>query len=234
MKDVTDATFAVDVIERSRTVPVVVDLWATWCGPCVTLSPIIEKVIDETRGAVELAKVDVDANPQIASAFQVQSIPAVFALKDAQVVDSFVGALPEAAVREFVARLAPGATLVDQLVEVGDEASLREALALDPANADAAVALGDFLRQEDRLDEAEAVLAPFSTVLGAKTVLARVRLQRAGVSLEGDVDLMLEQLLEQASASEEARGHLLDVLDALGPDDPRYVSFRRRLASRLY
>jgi putative thioredoxin len=234
VKDVTDATFATDVIERSRTVPVVVDLWATWCGPCVTLSPIIEKVIDETRGAVELAKVDVDANPQIASAFQVQSIPAVFALRDAKVVDSFVGALPEAAVREFVERLAPGASVVDELVQAGDEASLREALALDATNTDAAVALGDFLRREDRLDEAQAVLEPFATVLEAKTVLARVRLQRAGVTLDGDVDLMLEQLLEQAAASEEAKGHLLDVLDALGPEDPRYVSFRRRLASRLY
>lgn len=234
MKDVTDATFATDVIERSRSVPVVVDLWATWCGPCVTLSPIIEKVIDETRGAVELAKVDVDANPQIAAAFQVQSIPAVFALKDAKVVDSFVGALPEAAVREFVERLAPGASVVDQLVEAGDEASLREALARDATNIDAAVALGDFLLREDRLDEAQSVLEPFATVLAAKTLLARIRLRRAGVTLGGDVDLMLEQLLEQASASEEAKGHLLDVLDALGPEDPRYVSFRRRLASRLY
>ena len=95
MKDVTDATFATDVIERSKTVPVVVDLWATWCGPCTTLSPIIEKVIDETSGAVELAKVDVDANPDISRAFQVQSIPAVFAIKDGAIVDSFVGALPE-------------------------------------------------------------------------------------------------------------------------------------------
>ncbi len=82
MKDVTDATFAIDVIERSKSVPVVVDLWADWCGPCTTLVPIIEKVVDETNGAVELAKVDVDANPEISAAFRVQSIPAVFAIKD--------------------------------------------------------------------------------------------------------------------------------------------------------
>ena len=94
MKDVTDATFAVDVIERSATVPVVVDLWAEWCGPCKTLGPIIEKVIQETNGAVELAKVDVDANPQVAQAFKVQSIPAVFAIHEGKIVDSFVGALP--------------------------------------------------------------------------------------------------------------------------------------------
>lgn len=234
MKDVTDATFETDVLERSRSVPVVVDLWAEWCGPCKTLGPIIEKVVDETHGAVELAKVDVDANPQIARAFQVQSIPAVFALRDAQIVDTFVGALPEAAVREFIERLAPGATLVDRLVDAGDEASLREALRLDPQNADAAIALGDFLARDGRLDEAEEVLTAFAHVLGAKTVLARVRLRRAGVSLDGDVDLMLEQLLEQAGTSEESKASLLDVLDALGPEDPRYVSFRRRLASRLY
>src|SRR5665213_3101011 len=100
VNDVTDATFATAVIERSKSVPVVVDL----------------------------AKVDIDTNPEIAQAFQVQSIPAVFALKDGQIVDTFVGALPEAALREFVERLAPGASLVDQLVEAGDEASLREAL----------------------------------------------------------------------------------------------------------
>lgn len=234
MKDVTDATFATDVIERSKTVPVVVDLWATWCGPCTTLSPIIEKVIDETSGAVELAKVDVDANPDISRAFQVQSIPAVFAIKDGAIVDSFVGALPESAVREFVERLAPGASIVDKLMDAGDEASLRAALELDPTNVDAVVALGDFLRREDRYDEAEALLTPIANVLAAKTVLARLRLQRSGVSLDGDLDLTLDHLLEQSASNEASKDQLIEVLDALGPEDPRYVSYRRRLASRLY
>ncbi|HEY5111476.1 MAG TPA: thioredoxin [Acidimicrobiales bacterium] len=234
VNDVTDATFATAVIERSKSVPVVVDLWAEWCGPCKTLGPLLEKIIEETGGAVELAKVDVDANPEISQAFQVQSIPAVFALKDGQIVDTFVGALPEAAVREFIERLAPGASIVDQLVEAGDEASLREALERDAANVEAAVALGDFLRQDDRLDEAEALLTPFAGVLDAKTVLARIRLQRSGLSLEGDLDLTLEHLLEQSSLSEESKAQLLEILDALGPGDARYVSYRRRLASRLY
>src|SRR2546421_5765708 len=123
--DVTDSTFETAVIERSAEVPVVVDLGAEWCGPCKTLGPILEKVIAETGGAVELAKVDVDANPQVASAFRVQSIPAVYALKDRQVVDHFIGALPEAKVRDFVARLAPTASEADLLVAKGDEASLR-------------------------------------------------------------------------------------------------------------
>src|ERR687890_536176 len=107
--DVTDATFPTEVVERSRSVPVVVDLWAQWCGPCRTLGPILEKVIDETDGKVLLAKVDVDSNRQVAEAFQVQGIPAVYALKDGAVVDGFVGAQPEANVREFVARLLPTA-----------------------------------------------------------------------------------------------------------------------------
>src|SRR5215211_3876687 len=98
MTDVTDATFQRDVLDRSAEVPVVVDLWAEWCGPCRTLGPIIERVVGETGGEVELAKVDVDHNPQVSAAFAVQSIPAVFAIHKGKVVDSFVGALPEPAV----------------------------------------------------------------------------------------------------------------------------------------
>ncbi len=234
MIDVTDATFASAVIERSKSVPVVVDLWAEWCGPCKTLGPILEKVVGETNGAVELAKVDVDANPQVSQAFGVQSIPAVFALREGKIVDSFVGALPESAVREFVEKLAPGASQVDHLLAEGDEASLRSALELDESNVEAAVALGELLRTSDRLDEAESLLAPFEHTVAAKTVLARIRLERSGVSLDTDVELTLEHLLEQSGGNAQARASLLEMLDALGPDDPRYVTFRRRLASRLY
>lgn len=234
MHDVTDATFAELVMERSMTVPVVVDLWADWCGPCKTLGPIIEKVIEETNGAVALAKVDVDANQQVAQAFGVQSIPAVFAIVEGKIVDSFVGALPEPAVRDFVEKLAPGASSLDHRLDETDEASLREALSADEKNVEAAVALGDLLRQSDRLDEAEQVLAPFSHVVAAKTVLARLALQRSGISLEGDLDGALDHLLEQANGENSAKDSLLEILDALGPEDPRYVSYRRRLASRLY
>src|SRR5438045_9759765 len=91
MIEVTDETFEVDVLERSKQVPVVVDLWAPWCGPCRTLGPIIEKVVDATEGKVELVKVNVDENPRVSSTFQVQSIPAVYAIKDGKVVDGFIG-----------------------------------------------------------------------------------------------------------------------------------------------
>ena len=128
--DVTDASFETDVLERSLSATVVVDLWASWCGPCRVLGPILEKVVAETPG-VELVKIDVDANPRSAATFQVQSIPAVYAIRDRKVVDSFVGALPEPALRQWIAGLNPAPSEVDRLVAAGDEASLRQALELD-------------------------------------------------------------------------------------------------------
>src|SRR4030088_1466781 len=129
MIDITDDTFEQDVIERSKEVPVVVDLWAPWCGPCRTLGPIIEKVVDETEGKVVLVKVNVDENPQISQAFGVQSIPLVVAVKDGQPVDGFLGAHPEPTVRQFVERLLPSAEeeALAKLVAAGDEGSLRQA-----------------------------------------------------------------------------------------------------------
>jgi len=103
--DVTDQSFNADVVDRSRSVPVVLDLWAEWCGPCKQLSPVLEKLADEADGAWVLAKVDVDANPQLSAALQVQSIPMVVAVVAGQVVDGFLGALPETNVREWLGQI---------------------------------------------------------------------------------------------------------------------------------
>lgn len=231
MADVTDATFERDVLERSATVPVVVDLWAAWCGPCRSLTPILEKVIAETGGAVELAKVDIDANPNVAASFQVQSIPAVFAIKDGQVVDSFVGAVPEAGVRQFVAGLAPAPSEADLLVEKGDEASLRAALALDPAHHGAAVALAELLAERGEGEEALGLLARVPETADVRRVAA---LARVGATGPDDPAAELDALLDRVKGDDDARRRFLDLLEVLGPDDPRTAQYRKALTARLF
>jgi len=233
--DVTDATFETDVLERSDTVPVVVDLWAPWCGPCRVLGPILEKVVGATGGAVELAKVNVDENPRVAATFQVQSIPAVYALRERKVVDGFIGALPEAQVAEFVARLAPAPSEADALVAAGDEASLRRALELEPDHPGAVVALARLLVQRGEPGEALELLGRIPETAEARQVAAEARLAAGQVEVSADdVDALLDSLLERVKDDEAARQQYLDVLETLGPDDPRTVRYRKALATRLF
>jgi putative thioredoxin len=232
--DVTDATFQTEVIDKSHEVPVVVDLWATWCGPCRTLGPIIEKVVGDTDGKVVLAKVDTDANPGVANAFQVQSIPAVYALKDGKVVDGFIGAQPEWAVAEFVGRLVPTEeqSEIDRLVEAGDEASLRSALDLQSDHEGAVLALAELLATSDRGDDALGLLERIPPSPETRRVAA---LARAGADAVGDdVDAKLESLLPRVKGDDEARQEFVDLLELLGPDDPRTATYRRRLTTALY
>jgi putative thioredoxin len=232
MIDVTDATFEQDVLERSKQVPVVVDLWAPWCGPCRTLGPIIEQVVDATEGRVELVKVNVDENPSISAAFQVQSIPAVYALHDAKVVDGFIGALPEHAVAEFVGRLAPAATEADELVAKGDEDSLRRALDLEPDHEAGVIALCELLAERGGSDEALSLLARIPESPDTRRVAAVARLGTP--SANGDVEHRLNELLDRVKDDADARQQFVDLLEVLGPDDPRTAQYRKALTSRLY
>ncbi len=233
--DTTDASFQTDVLDRSAHVPVVVDLWAPWCGPCRTLGPILEQVVDETAGAVELVKINVDENPQASAAFRVQGIPAVYALADGQVVDGFVGAQGEGEVRAFVERLLPSATEVElaRLVEAGDEASLRQALELDAAHEPAIVALGELLIDAGQPDEALALLERIPESADTRRVAARAR-AGAVVAETDDLGAQLDALLDRVKADDEARQQFVDLLELLGPDDPRTSEYRKRLTAQLY
>ncbi|MDQ3352223.1 MAG: tetratricopeptide repeat protein [Actinomycetota bacterium] len=231
--DVTDATFDTEVVERSKTTPVVIDLWATWCGPCTTLGPILEKVVDATGGQVVLAKVDVDANPAISQAFQVQSIPAVYAMKDGQPVDGFMGSYPEHFVQEFVDKLLPSATdvLQSELLGAGDEASLRKVLDAEPGNEEAVIALAELLVERGETEEALALLERIPESDRTRKVAATARL---GDEPADDYDNELVGLLDRVREDDEARQRFVDLLEVMGPDDPRTASYRKQLTARLF
>jgi len=237
MIDVTDATFEEEILRRSMETPVVVDLWAPWCGPCRTLGPILERVVDATGGAVVLAKVNVDENPAIAGSFRVQSIPAVFAIREGKVVDQFIGALPEDAVEAFVGRLAPSEVdrLVADGVAAGDEEVLRQALELQPDHPGAITALATRLIAKGETDEAITLLRRIPETPEVRRLLAEARLASQEVDVDGaDVSVLLDGLLERVRDDTDARQEFLDLLETLGPDDPRTSDYRKALAARLF
>jgi putative thioredoxin len=239
MVDVTDATFEEEVLLRSSELPVVVDLWAPWCGPCKTLGPIIERVVEATGGAVALAKVNVDENPAVAASFRVQSIPAVFALVDGKIVDQFIGALPQEAVAEFVARLAPTPSDADLLVaegvRSGSEEPLKRALELQPDHPGAICALAGMLIAQGKPDDAIGLLNRIPETPETRLLLAEARLSAQQVDVQGaDVAHLLDGLLDRVRADPAARQEFLDLLETLGPEDPRTTDYRKALAARLF
>jgi putative thioredoxin len=244
--DVTDSTFQTDVIERSRAVPVVVDFWAEWCGPCRQLGPVLETAVAARDGKVELAKIDVDANPGVARTFGIQSIPAVKAFRDGRVVAEFVGAQPPAAVNAFLDSLLPSEA--DDLVARGDEESLRRAVELEPARADAAVPLARILHGRGEDDGALALLREVPGSFAADGLAARITLERddRGLNLadafaaldagdhEHALDLLIGALPSADGAKDDLRRVVVGILDELGVENPLARDARRRLAAALY
>jgi putative thioredoxin len=245
--DVDEPQFMERVVERSKEVPVVVDFWAEWCGPCRQLSPALEKAATARDGDVDLVKVDVDANQRLAQTFRVQGIPAVKAFKDGKVVAEFTGAIPPGQVEQFFDTLVPSEA--DRLVKSGDadEAALRRALELDPRHVDAALALGRLLIARGDTDDALELLERFPSDFQASGLVARAKLARDRDDLDdvwkawddGDHETALEGL-QTAFASAEGderdliRQAMVGIFTDLGTDHPLAREHRRRLTAALY
>ncbi len=252
--DVTENTFQSEVIERSRTTPVVVDFWAEWCGPCKQLSPVLEKLATEGGGRWVLAKVNVDTNPRLAQAFRVQSIPTVFAIIGGQPVDAFMGVQPENQLRQWIAALlnaagqqAPPPPADERIVAAAEalatgnldraEELYKKVLAEKPNDtvAEAGIAQVELLRRVAGVDPRQAIATADANPsnIDAQLTAADVEL------LSGLAPRAYERLIDLVRRTsgedrDRVRRHLVSLFTIAGPDDPDVAAARRQLANALY
>jgi putative thioredoxin len=259
--EVTDATFPKDVLEESFRRPVVVDFWAEWCQPCRMIGPVLERLADEHHGDFLLAKLDTDHNPQASAAFRIQSIPAVKAFRDGQLVSEFVGAIPERAIRQWLEPLLPSEA--DRLVEQGEQAETdgrideaeglyRQVLASDANHARAALGAGRLAIGRGDLEDARKLLEPLRPEPEAERLLDAIEVaewaspedtgplaEAERAAAQGQFQEALETFLAAVRNGsdqdrQEAREAMLKVFSVLGEDDPLTAEYRRKLAAALF
>jgi putative thioredoxin len=259
--EVTDQNFGTAVLEESKRRPVVVDFWAAWCQPCRLIGPVLERLAGEHGGEFLLAKLDVDANPQASAAFRVQSIPAVKAFRDGALVDEFIGAIPEQAIRQWLTGVLPSEA--DRLVQQGEEAEredrtaeaeryYRKALEARPDHPGALLGRGRLAAGRGELEEARELLRPLRPDPEAERLLAAIEVsewsepgsdgdravqrgQRAAAL--GDYRSALEAFLDEIRVGDnrdQAREAMVKVFAVLGDDDPLTAEYRRKLAMALF
>ena len=234
--DVTDATFAQDVIRHSATEPVVVDFWAAWCAPCRALGPVLEKAVSE-HGGVRLAKLDTDANQQTAMEYGIRGIPAVKGFRDGNVVAEFVGLQPRQAVEQFLAQLAP--TAARELP--ADEKGLSDLLTASPENVDVRRALGTLLLNAGRIDEADGILSVATGDRICEGLRARIALVKDGDesmrSLPADPESVAAIIARIPGSSGTARDNYrkvaIGLIELLRDRHPDVEAMRSKLAAAL-
>lgn len=260
--EVTDQTFRTAVLEESTRRPVVVDFWAEWCQPCRTIGPVLERLADEAEGDFLLAKLDVDSNPEAASAFRIQSIPAVKAFRDGRLVSEFIGAIPEQSIRQFLRTVLPTEAdrVVAQAIAAEEQARMDEAeelygraRQLEPNHPVAGLGQARLAAMRGEAERARALLEPLRPDPDAERLLAAIEVSEWGsTAANGDDPIaraeraaaegrfgealatFLDQVQNNSDRGAEAREAMLKLFAVLGEDDPLTLQYRRRLAAALF